>query len=204
MTSITSTQARSAWCVRQFGADVKVHRRQLDAAGLLFAVMAFHCSGDAMATGDHWVYVTNGMSDRRMPWRLGPSVSPALRRYRVELLASTQDEAPWVVDALAELAAYPFMNETGFAFGHTLPVVSSTQKLWDGCVLGYPCNHERLNPLGIVADTLGGDPVFWLQVIGLKGPELEAAIELGGEAFLRSVPPEDPCFLDVVRSPRAW
>lgn len=200
---VTSLQARSAWCVRHYGAKVQVHRRALDDAQLAFGVMEFRCEGLPYHDAPHHVYVTNGMSDRRMPWREGPTIPPRLQRYRIELLALTHRRADWVIDLLTGAAQYPFVHQTGFAFGHTIPVADGVSTCWPGFVLGFPPNHEELNPLGIVADGLDGDPVLWLHVIGLKEDELNAGVDRGGQELLESLSNapghEELAFLDSKR-----
>ena len=184
---ITPLQARSVWCMRHFGADVQVHRRGLDDPRVSFGVMEFRCDGLSYHGARHRAYLTNGMSERGMPWREEPTIPAHLRRYRLELLAVTHHRADWVIDLLTEMAQYPFLNRTGFAFGDTIPVNDAVLKSWQGYVLGLPPNHDELNPLGIVADGLDGDPVFWLNVIGLKQDELRIGVDRGGEELLESL-----------------
>jgi len=185
--TITPHQARTAWCMRQFGANVEIHRRRVEVSDQLLGVMEFRCRPAPYCQAEHWVYATNGISGRRMPWREGPTVPPELRHYRVELLGCTRTRTAWVVDLLEEMARYPFLHGTGFAYGQTIPVDSLVQQRWERYVLGLPPNHEAINPLGVVAEGLGGDPVLWLQVIGLKRSELATGIERGGDALLKTL-----------------
>jgi hypothetical protein len=146
-----------------------------------------------------WIHATNGMSERRMPWRVPPHGDPA---QRLELFAYTRDRAEWVDQLLAELAVYPFVHGSGLAAGHTLPVQAGAEKPWHGYLLTQPpCERPELNPLAI--DIGIADWVFYVQVIGLLQEELEEAIAIGGPAFrqrylTKTVHAED-LFLDALR-----
>ena len=121
-----------------------------------------------------------------MPWLEGPTIGESLRHYRIELLAYAENRCDWIIDLLAEMAQYPYLQKTGFAPGHTFSVSSSSpRRLWDGYVLALPpLDHDSLNPLGVEVDSLRGDRVMWLQVVGLKADELALGIAKGGAALL--------------------
>jgi hypothetical protein len=78
---------------------------------------------------DFWTYVTNGMSERRMPCETEPHGDP---KYRIELLAYSGSKAEWVVKLLQSMAVYPFEYRSGFAPWHTIPVNAPQPRLWDG------------------------------------------------------------------------
>jgi hypothetical protein len=182
---MTSYQARSTWCFTRFGSNVQVHRRTMDEASVQLGIMEFQPVAQAKLGRAHLTYVTNGMSERRMPWLEGPTVADSMKRNRIELLVYTQNKQDWIIDLLAEVAQYPFLHRTGFLPGHTFSVSSPLQQLWDGYVLTLPLlEDEGLNPLGLAIDSISGDPVMWLQVVGIMADELAFGMAAGGNELL--------------------
>jgi hypothetical protein len=44
--------------------------------------------------------------------------------------------------------------------------------------------NEGLNPLGLAIDSISGDPVMWLQVVGIMADELAFGMAAGGNELL--------------------
>ena len=172
----------------------------MDDGATSLGVMVFPPRDDAaVASRSFWTFATNGLSERRMPCRVPPHGDPS---HRLELIAYTQEYAEWVELLLAELAAYPFIHGSGLAVGHTLPVRADAENPWHGYLLNpLLCEAEDFDPLAI--DLGFDDWVFYAQVVGLLGPELETAISIGGPAFRDRYLPEatfrEHSYLDVVR-----
>ena len=174
----------------------------MEDASIKLGVMVFppRAASAGLPARAHFIYATNGMSERRMPCRVEPHGRPD---WRVELLAYTSVEAPWVAELLIEMARYPFIHGSGFAIGHTLPVQAGAQNLWHGYLLTKPrLEPATINPL-VIDIGIGPDWVFHVQVFGLVGAELEEAIKIGDPAFaeryLPTTLPRETSFLDLRR-----
>ena len=204
MANISSYQARSLWCMQHWGPPSHLRKEQMEDGMTKLGIMLFPPTPATagFAGRGHFTYATNGMSERRMPCREEPHASP---EFRIELVAYTRSEAPWVSDLLLEMARYPFLHGSGFAIGHTLPVQVSARDLWSGYLLSKPrLESETFNPMPIDIG-IGEDWTFYAQVFGLLEHELEEAIDLGGPAFealhLPHTLPEETSFLDIRRRP---
>jgi hypothetical protein len=176
----TSYQARTFWYMKFFGLPKPVQSTMMEDGKTKLGVMEFVATEDEGLARPHWTYATNGMSERRMPCQEEPHGDP---RHRIELIAYSDVEAPWIVQLLSEMACYPFVHHSGFAANHTIPVTDSRPHLWDGYVmLTPPIEPEEFSPLAVDIG-IGDDWVFYLQVIGLKLRELDFAIKYGGQRF---------------------
>jgi hypothetical protein len=180
--SYTTYQARSQWYIEHWGPPGGVHEAMMEDGVTKVGVMVFppRQTDSPEETREIWTYATNGMSERRMPCRKQPHGDPS---HRLELVAYTREEAPWVAELLLELARYPFEHESGLAIGQTLPVKAGNEALWFGYLLTNPLVEvEEFNPLPI-RTRVEPDWIFHAQVFGLGREDLAAAMELGGRAF---------------------
>jgi hypothetical protein len=146
-----------------------------------------------------WTYITNGMSERRLPGEVKPRGNP---EHRFELLAYTLHKTSWVVELLAEMAYYPFQQRSGFAIGHTFEVAATQRGLWSGYLLSFPMfEPAEFNPVAI--DIGISDWIFIAQVVGLKTQELNFGIKHGGLELAKRlaavVDVHEMAFLDVQR-----
>lgn len=200
----TSYQGRTTWLLPHFSVPKEVHSFEMEDGKTQLGVMEFAPAHDRVQRS-FWTYATNGMSERRMPCKNEPHGDP---KFRVELIGYASNQADWVIQLLHAMAMYPFQQKSGFVVGHTLPVDAPQPRLWDGYLLVNPLlEPEDFNPMAI--DIGIADWIFFVQVFGLVGPELEFGIEEGGPALIdrirsRCTTSEDKArisFLDIKRKP---
>jgi len=177
---ITGYQGRSVWYVKFFGVPIDIHKALMEDGKTALGIMKYAPVRNERLIRSHWVYATNGMSERRMPCHERPHGDP---KFRVELIAYSESESPWIVELLCAMAQYPFVHRSGFSANQTIPVTDPNPHLWDGyLLLTPPVEPDDINPLAVDIG-IGDDWVFHLQVVGLKRQELAFAIQDGGEAF---------------------
>jgi Suppressor of fused protein (SUFU) len=190
---------RSVWYLKHFGSPIHIHDcTTVDAPRL--GIMEFAPQTDDERQRPFWTYATNGMSERAMPNEREPR---GRIHARLELIAYTQMQAPWVVSLLADLVRYPFVHRCGLYFGHTLPVELNARGLWSGYVIAVPpCEKAEFRPLGWDWG-IAPDWVDFAQVVGLAGSELEFAERGGGAVLAKRVSEKampSNLFLDVQRA----
>jgi hypothetical protein len=199
-------QARSVWYLKYLGPPTRLIKNKME-DGTDLAVFEIDPSTRPNRSGV-WTYITNGMAERRMPCVEEPHGDPSIR---LELMAYSNAKADWIVELLTEMARYPFQHSSGFAVGHTIPVDSGVTALWQGYVLTKPLlEDEEFNPQNVFLGSIPDDPTLFIQVIGLRRPEVEWASEHGGPAFLEHLRAKFPpvtlralSCLDVPRDPIA-
>jgi hypothetical protein len=199
----TPYQARTTWYMQSFQVGpTALHKSVMEDGSTELGVMEF---GPQESKRRFWTYATNGMSERRMPCVQEPHGDP---KFRLELLGYCENRADWVVKLLEAMACYPFQHGLGFAIGHTIPVSAPRPRLWDGYLLVQPLMERgEFNPMAIDVG-IGDDWIFFAQVLGLVGKELDFGISKGGPALekrIRAACSEDElattCFLDRKRKP---
>jgi hypothetical protein len=173
-------QARSAWYVRYFGEEVTIYQSEMEDGQTLLAVMEFAPRRDEPRR-KFWTYVTNGMSERRMP---GEDQTQKKRHVRLELFACTHERSEWLVTLLDVLANYPFVHDTMLGVGFTLPVTKSYRGLWGGYLIARPVNEAAdFTPLPFNTG-VAPDIVAFAQVVGLTTEETYFATKEGGVALV--------------------
>ena len=178
----TTYQGRSEWYIRRWGKPIRVKKTFMEDGTTRLGIMTF-APGSDRSIKPHWIYATNGISERRMPCERRPHGDPS---HRIELVACAREASDWVAELLIEMAHYPFHHRSGLNIGHTVPVTPRPGNLWDGYLLSWPlCEPDDFNPLAI--DIGIEDWVFFAQVIGLKTDELDVAMRIGGPAFMKRV-----------------
>lgn len=65
-----------------------------------------------------WIYATVGISWNSMK---GPEVEQGNSGERIEMFIYSGERNPELVNTLISLASYPFINDTFFGIGHTIP-----------------------------------------------------------------------------------
>ncbi len=175
-------QGRSFWYMKYFGVPIDIHKSLMEDGKTRLGVMEFGPVQNERLRRSHWVYATNGMSERRMPCEEKPHGE--IRNFETEPDCLFRfASAPWIIELLSSMAHYPFVHRSGFMANHTIPVTNPNPHLWDGyLLLAPPAEPEEINPLAVDIG-IGADWVFHLQIIGLKMPELEFAIKNGGSDF---------------------
>ena len=132
-------------------------------------------------TGDGFVLLTNGMSDRRMA---APSSAGENIKRRAELMWYVRELEPNIINNLRWLAEYPFIDETWLGFGHRIampwPPVSGSEFRTFLFLTPIIAPDQRIAE-GL---TIDNDDVAILCVHLISGMELDFIKTSGLDAFL--------------------
>jgi hypothetical protein len=171
---------RAAWIAAQFGKPAKEHELLMEDGKTALMIWEFPPQTHNGRKCEHWIYTTNGMAERQMPWITGPKGNP---KKRIELMIYTAEKSAVAIELLHALAKFPFAGRTGLDRYQTMPF-SHPQLDWSGLLLMEPPCMEKDSDAQSIYPEKTEDITFLLQVVGLKNTELDHAVAEGGKKFI--------------------